>query len=207
MKILFLFLFLTGDLQKPFYLEGFVENFLGFNMEESSKENLKENIKNYPNCDFFYIPLLRERDSNAFKEYFINSGNEPLFILYLLKNFEFYEENLKNIKVDKMELLRRFLWTLQIEKKENRCPFNLNLKKPEIKGFQDEISEDYYKLFLIFSFGNYQDSIVFIFDKEFEREIKKEEILKLMQKYKIPLLHRQIEQKTPKEIKKLKGNN
>lgn len=202
MFLLFLFFSTIISTNEDFHLGGFAESTLGFKLEENTKEELKINIQNYPKCDFFYIPLLKEKDEKVFREFFTNTGTEPLILLYLLKNYETYEEVLKKNRFDKLELLKRFLWALQIENKNN-CPLNLNLKKPKISGFQDEISAEFYNLFLIYSFGDYQDSISFT-SEAFEKDFLKDELLKLMQRYKIPLIHRNIKDKLPKKIKKIK---
>lgn len=203
MLLLFLILSTIISTNEDFYLGGFAESSLGFKLEESTKEELNKNIKNYPKCDFFYIPFLKEKEEKIFKDFFANAGTEPLILLYLLKNYETYEEVLRKNRFDKLELLKRFLWALQIENKKN-CPFNLNLKKPKILGFQDEVSADFYNLFLIYSFGDYQDSLSFSSDA-FDKDFLKDELLKLMQKYKIPLIHRNIQDKLPKKIKKIKA--
>ncbi len=203
--IILLIYFLLFDLQKEFYLDGFQETSLGFKLDSTSIESLKKNIENYPKCDFFYIPLLKEKDENAFKSFFNNSGSDPIILLYLLRNFDVFEELLKKAKIDKLELLKRFLWAQQIEKKEKTCPFNLNSKKPKILGFQDEISSECYKLFLIYSFGEYNDSIEFSSCEPILKENLQGDLSNLMKRYKIPLLHRNIiEVNEQKIIKKTK---
>lgn len=202
---LFLFLSILFNLENNNYFNGIAESLLGFKIENSKKEEIKKNIQNYPKCDFFYIPLLKEKDDITFSNYFKDSGNEPIILLYLLKNYEYYEENLKKNRFDKFELLKRFLWTMEIEK-INNCPLNINISKPEILGFQDEISSDCYNLFLIYSTGEYQDSINFSYCEEYNKDYFKDELLKLMKRYKIPLTHRNIIQKEQKRIIKKKTN-
>lgn len=204
MIILFMY-FLLFDLQKEFYLDGFLETSLGFKLNSTSIESLKKNIENYPKCDFFYIPLLKEKDENAFKSFFINSGNEPIILLYFLKNFDVYEELFKKTKMDKLELLKRFLWAQQIEKKEKTCPFNLSSKKINLLGFQDEVSSECYKLFLIYSFEEYSDSIEISSCEPILKENLQEDLINLMKRYKIPILYRNIiEINKEKIIKKSK---
>jgi hypothetical protein len=204
--MIFLFIyFLLFDLQKEFYLDGFLETSLGFKLDSTSIENLKKNIENYPKCDFFYVPLLKEKDEIAFKNFFNNSGNEPIILLYFLRNYDAYEDILKKNKIDKIELLKRFLWAEQIEREKNFCPFNINSKKPKILGFQDEVSSECYKLFFLYSISEYNDSIEFSSCEPILKEAIQEDLLNLMKRYKIPLVHRNIiETKQQKIIKKSK---
>lgn len=204
MKLLLILLIFSQNFQKSFLLEGFPQSYLEYKIDNLSKKNLIEWVNNYPNCDFFYIPFLKEKDLNSFKDYFLKAGTEPLLLLYLLRNYEYFQEALKNIKIDKLELLKRFLWALQNESQKKNCPEGINIRRPELSGFLDEISPSCYNLFLLYSTGEYKDSIDFHFENEFDLEIQREEMLKLMQKYKIPLLHRKIIQNMPGEIKKLK---
>lgn len=195
--IFFIFLF---NIDKKFYMDGFIENSLGFKLDNKAIENLKKNIENYPECDFFYVPLIKEKDEDAIKVFFKKSGTEPAILLYLLKNFDIYEEILKKLKIDKIELLKRFLWANHNEKKENLCPFNLNFKKITLKGFQDEISSECYKLFIIYAFEEYQDSIEFSSCMPILKENLLEDLSSLMKRYKIPLLHRHIIQTNNQKI-------
>lgn len=207
MNIFFLFLIFSLNFQKPFYLEGFPENCIESKIQNLQKEKLQEKLKEFPNCDFFYIPFLKEKDLNSFKDYFLKAGTEPLLLLYFLRNYEYFQEIFIDLKIDKVELLKRFLWALQIDKERKNCPPEIKIKKPKIMGFQDEIFPSCYNLFLVYSIGEFQDSVHFYFENEFDWEAQREEILKLMQKYKIPILNRNIIQNLPREIKKLKGNN
>lgn len=207
MKFLLILIIFSQNFQKSFILEGFPQSYLEYKIDNLSKKNLLEWVNNYPNCDFFYIPFLKEKKIDILKDYFLKAGSEPLILLYFLRNYENFQETLNSIKIDKLELLKRFLWAMQNESQKKNCPEGINIKRPKVLGFQDEISPSCYSFFLLYSTGEYKDSIDIHFENEFTFETQREEILKLMQKYKIPLLHRNIIQNLPKEIKKLKGSN
>lgn len=204
--ILLLLVFLIQDLKFDFSLDGFAESMLGFNLGIEEKEKIKKNIEKYPGCDFFYVPALKEKDEDAFKKFFLSSGTEPIILLYLLKSFETYEEILVKNKIDKIELLKRFLWSLKIKEKGNKCPFKINFKKPEILGYFDEISKECYGFSLIYSLNEFKDSINFSSCAPIQKENINKTLENLMRKYKIPFHYRKIEDETPKTILKKSGN-
>ncbi len=200
MVFFLILIFTLKETQNIYNLNGFAEQLLGFNTDKESIEKMKINVENYPKCEFFYIPLLKAKDEETFKKFLKEVGYEPILLIYLLKDYEIYQEILEKNKLNKMELLKRFLWSLKISKREKNCPFEINFEIPEILGYDDEISKECYSFFLIYKVNDFQDFIPFSSCEPISKEYFQKEAGDLLKKYKIPLINRKIIDTTPKKI-------
>jgi hypothetical protein len=163
---------------------------------------LEENLKAFPACDLLYIPLLKQREAQAFKDYIMRAGQDSLVLLYLLREHEAYARELEAARLTPMDILKRLMWINKSGPKAGACPAGYRPSRVVFDGYTDEITEECYTVVLAYHSGDSARSESLAWCGPLEKDQGEEDAASLMKQYKIPLLHRHIIQEKKEMARK-----
>jgi hypothetical protein len=203
--LLFLLSAMAAAATPPFPASALLSSTLGVPLSTEAKAQLAESLKANPGCDLLYLPLLRQRDVQAFKDYTSRAGTDSLILLYFLRERETYRPELDAVHWDTMSILKRLLWVNGSAPKPGICPSPITPTRVVFEGYTDEITEECYTATLTYRMGDTPQSVTFPFCGPLEREGGTQDFSGLMKQYKIPTLHRSMIEikRTPLERDKL----
>lgn len=181
---------LAGAVEPPFPSSAILNAALGNPLPAQTRSQLDENLKAYPSCDFLYLPLLKLRDPQAFKDYISRSGQDSLLLLYLLREREAYAKELEGARLGPMEILKRLFWVNKIEPKAGACPAGIRASRVVFDGYAEEISEECYAFALSYHSGDTARTESVEWCGPLVKDEAMESLPELMKKYSIPFLHR-----------------
>jgi hypothetical protein len=181
----------------PIPATGLLSSALGVPLSTEARTQLRESLKVHPGCDLLYLPLLKEREAQAFQEYAAKAGQDSLMLLYLLREGETYRPQLEAVHWAPMEILKRLLWINPNAPREDLCPEGIRPTRVVLDGYTDEVAEECYSATLGYHFGDVPQTVTLTFCGLMDKEGGMQELPALMKKYGIPLLHRRIIERKP----------
>ena len=198
MRRIFVLLFLISapafTATPPFPASALLSSTIGVPLSAEVRAHLQESLKAHPGCDLLYLPLLRQRDPQAFKDYTARSGADSLILLYLLRERETYHAELDAVHWGPMDILKRLFWINASAPKTDACPASIPLNRVVFDGYTDEMTEECYTASLSYHTGNIPLTVTIPFCGPLDKETGAQDISDLMKRYKIPLLHRTMEE-------------
>ena len=171
---------------------GLLSSALGVPLSSEVRAQIGESLKAHPGCDLLYLPLLKERDAQGFREYAAKAGQDSLMLLYLLREREAYGPQLEAVHWGPMEILRRLLWVNPNAPGAQACPEGIRPTRVMWDGYTDEVAEECYSASLNYHFGDVPQTVTLSFCGPLDKEGGMQDFAALMKQYAIPHLHRRI---------------
>jgi hypothetical protein len=172
-----------------------VHTLLGFPLTAPARAQLAEALAAHPACDLLYLPLLKARDGQAFKDYFLKAGRDPWVVLYLLRERVTFAEELTGARKDPLKLLERLLYANGLPFKEGLCPWEGAAHPLPVDGYSDEITDECYTLVLTYRFDGDPGQLSFDWCGPLEKDAALQEATRIFKQAGVPLMHRNIVQK------------
>jgi len=186
----------------PFPASALLNSTLGVPLSAEIKAQLQESLKAHPGCDLLYLPLLRQRDLQAFKDYIARSGVDSLILLYFLRERETYHAELDAVHWGPMDILKRLFWINASAPKADVCPASIAPNRVIFDGYTEEVTEDCYTAGLSYHMGDIPQTVTLTFCGPLDKEAGAQDIPALMTRYKIPLLHRRMVDSKPVPVER-----
>ncbi len=170
------------------------QSLMGWPLTPSARAQLTEALAAHPGCDLLYLPLLKAREVQAFKDYFVKAGTDSWVLLYLLRERETFGPELEAARRDPMKVLERLFWANNLPPREGLCPWPGPVPKVRFEGYTDEITEECYSLTLTYRMDGEAGNLSLDWCAPMEKDARLKEANRLFKKAGIPLVHRNIVQ-------------
>ncbi len=168
------------------------QTLLGFPLTAPARAQLTEALAVHPACDLLYLPLLKARDGQAFKDYFLKAGRDPWVVLYLLRERMTFDAQISGARKDALKLLERLLYANALPFKDGLCPWEGAVHSLQMDGYTDEVTDECYTLVLTYRMDGEPGQLSLDWCGPLEKEAALEEATRIFKQAGVPLMHRNI---------------